>query len=174
MAPSGSAERHARCLSWHAVELPRVRRLGSADTIPGHVHGPTFFRGWNHERAPSSRRLSPPEAQTLPRVRGREVAVAAAVAEVKQIAAGADGPGRLREAGAEPGVGVLPPGGLKNLDPKLTVVRKVCEGSSPDQHMPSANTCFHFLKLPEYSSEARLAAQLRVALQHGMDGFFFN
>ena len=72
------------------------------------------------------------------------------------------------------GVGVLPPGGLKNLDPKLTVVRKVCEGSSPDQHMPSANTCFHFLKLPEYSSEARLAAQLRVALQHGMDGFFFN
>ncbi|KAJ1482228.1 hypothetical protein T484DRAFT_1804537, partial [Baffinella frigidus] len=92
------------------------------------------------------------------------------------------------------GVGVLPPGGLKNLDPKLTVVRTnldpkltvvrtVCE-DSPDQYMPSANTCFHFLKLPEYSSEKLLESQLKAptpstlyprrALQHGMNGFFFN
>lgn len=71
------------------------------------------------------------------------------------------------------GVRVLPPGGLKNLEPKLTVVRKHCE-TDPDAHFPSANTCFHFLKLPEYSSQEILGARLNTALQHGMDGFFFN
>jgi E3 ubiquitin-protein ligase HECTD1 len=71
------------------------------------------------------------------------------------------------------GVRVLPPGGLKNLEPKLTVVRKHCE-TNPDAHFPSANTCFHFLKLPEYSSEEILRARLNTALLHGMDGFFFN
>ena len=71
------------------------------------------------------------------------------------------------------GVRVLPPGGLKNLDPKLTVVRKHCE-NDPDDHFPSANTCFHFLKLPEYSSTEILACRLKTALQHGMDGFYFN
>ena len=71
------------------------------------------------------------------------------------------------------GVCVLPPGGLKNLEPKLTVVRKHCDTDS-DAHFPSANTCFHFLKLPEYSSKEILQARLNTALQHGMDGFFFN
>ena len=70
------------------------------------------------------------------------------------------------------GVGGLPCGGLRQLDPKLTVVRKVCE--DPDKHFPSANTCFHFLKLPEYSSRQRLEEQLLTALSAGMDGFFFN
>jgi E3 ubiquitin-protein ligase HECTD1 len=71
------------------------------------------------------------------------------------------------------GVRVLPPGGLKNLEPKLTVVRKHCD-TDPNAHFPSANTCFHFLKLPEYSSQEILLARLRTALQHGMDGFFFH
>ena len=71
------------------------------------------------------------------------------------------------------GVCVLPPGGLKNLEPKLTVVRKHCD-TDPDTHFPSANTCFHFLKLPEYSSQEILRSRLCIALQHGMDGFFFN
>jgi len=71
------------------------------------------------------------------------------------------------------GVCVLPPGGLKNLEPKLTVVRKHCD-ADPDAHFPSANTCFHFLKLPEYSSQEILRSRLSTALQHGMDGFFFN
>jgi len=71
------------------------------------------------------------------------------------------------------GVRVLPAGGLKSLDPKLTVVRKHTD-ENPDEHFPSANTCFHFLKLPEYSSKDRLATQLRGALQHGFGGFFFN
>ena len=71
------------------------------------------------------------------------------------------------------GVRVLPPGGLKNLEPKLTVVKKLCD-TNPDAHFPSANTCFHFLKLPEYSSQDILLTRLNSALQHGMDGFFFN
>jgi len=70
------------------------------------------------------------------------------------------------------GVRGLPPGGLKNLEPKLTVVRKHCE--LPDAHYPSANTCFHFLKLPEYSSQDNLLLRLNTALKHGMDGFFLD
>jgi hypothetical protein len=70
------------------------------------------------------------------------------------------------------GVRVLPAGGLKSLDPKITVVRKHCD--DPDTHFPSANTCFHFLKLPEYSSKEALTLKLRAALTHGMSGFYFN
>lgn len=70
------------------------------------------------------------------------------------------------------GVRVLPAGGLQSLDPKITVVRKHCE--DPDQHFPSANTCFHFLKLPAYSSKEALVCKLKGALTHGMSGFYFN
>ena len=48
------------------------------------------------------------------------------------------------------------------------------EETNPDAHFPSANTCFHFLKLPEYSSKESLALKLKAALKHGFGGFFFN
>merc|ERR1712008_136799 len=48
------------------------------------------------------------------------------------------------------GCSSLPPGGLANLYPRLTIVRKIDAG---DGSYPSVNTCVHYLKLPDYSTE---------------------
>jgi E3 ubiquitin-protein ligase HECTD1 len=66
------------------------------------------------------------------------------------------------------GCSSLPPGGLANLHPRLTVVRK--DGN--DSSYPSVNTCVHYLKLPEYSSEEILKKQLMIACQE--KGFYLN
>ncbi|RUS87649.1 hypothetical protein EGW08_004572 [Elysia chlorotica] len=67
------------------------------------------------------------------------------------------------------GCSSLPPGGLANLHPRLTVVRKV-DGS--DGSYPSVNTCVHYLKLPEYSSEDILRERLLAATRE--KGFHLN
>ena len=66
------------------------------------------------------------------------------------------------------GCSSLPPGGLANLHPRLTVVRK--DGN--DQSYPSVNTCVLYLKLPEYSSEEILKQQLNIACHE--KGFYLN
>lgn len=66
------------------------------------------------------------------------------------------------------GCSSLPPGGLANLHPRLTVVKK--EGN--DFNYPSVNTCVHYLKLPEYSSEEILKKQLSIACKE--KGFYLN
>ncbi len=66
------------------------------------------------------------------------------------------------------GCSSLPPGGLANLHPRLTVVKK--DGN--DLSYPSVNTCVHYLKLPEYSSEDILKNQLSIACQE--KGFYLN
>ena len=58
------------------------------------------------------------------------------------------------------GCSSLPPGGLANLHPRLTIVRKVGSG---DGSYPSVNTCVHYLKLPEYSSAEILRERLLAA-----------
>ncbi|XP_075923722.1 E3 ubiquitin-protein ligase HECTD1 isoform X2 [Petromyzon marinus] len=55
------------------------------------------------------------------------------------------------------GCSSLPPGGLANLHPRLTIVRKV---DATDGSFPSVNTCVHYLKLPEYSSEEIMRERL--------------
>merc|ERR1719193_581424 len=67
------------------------------------------------------------------------------------------------------GCSSLPPGGLANLHPHLTIVRKVDAG---DTAYPSVNTCVHYLKLPEYSSEAVLKERLLAATHE--KGFHLN
>lgn len=67
------------------------------------------------------------------------------------------------------GCSSLPPGGLANLQPRLTVVRKV-DGN--DKSFPSVNTCVHYLKLPEYSSEEILKNRLLSATME--KGFHLN
>ncbi len=67
------------------------------------------------------------------------------------------------------GCGSLPPGGLANLHPHLTVVRKE---ASTDHVYPSVNTCVHYLKLPEYPSEEVLKQRLLDATQE--KGFHLN
>ncbi|XP_052768700.1 E3 ubiquitin-protein ligase HECTD1-like isoform X1 [Mya arenaria] len=67
------------------------------------------------------------------------------------------------------GCSSLPPGGLANLHPHLTVVRKV---DGDDNSFPSVNTCVHYLKLPEYSSEEILRERLLSATKE--KGFHLN
>lgn len=67
------------------------------------------------------------------------------------------------------GCSSLPPGGLANLHPRLTVVRK--DSTSPNLY-PSVNTCVHYLKLPEYPSEEVLKERLLDATRE--KGFHLN
>ena len=67
------------------------------------------------------------------------------------------------------GCSSLPPGGLANLHPRLTVVRK----DAQSVHVyPSVNTCVHYLKLPEYPSEEVLKERLLDATRE--KGFHLN
>jgi len=67
------------------------------------------------------------------------------------------------------GCSSLPPGGLANLHPRLTVVRKIDAG---DGSYPSVNTCVHYLKLPDYTSEEILKERLMAATRE--KGFHLN
>ncbi|XP_077394935.1 E3 ubiquitin-protein ligase HECTD1 isoform X2 [Festucalex cinctus] len=67
------------------------------------------------------------------------------------------------------GCSTLPPGGLANLHPRLTIVRKV---DASDSSYPSVNTCVHYLKLPEYSSEDIMRERLLAATME--KGFHLN
>lgn len=67
------------------------------------------------------------------------------------------------------GCSSLPPGGLANLYPRLTVVRKVDAGSGS---YPSVNTCVHYLKLPDYPTEEILRERLLAATKE--KGFHLN
>uniref|UniRef100_A0A6P4FNM6 E3 ubiquitin-protein ligase n=1 Tax=Drosophila rhopaloa TaxID=1041015 RepID=A0A6P4FNM6_DRORH len=58
------------------------------------------------------------------------------------------------------GCSSLPPGGLANLHPRLTVVRKVDAGVGS---YPSVNTCVHYLKLPDYPTEEIMKERLLTA-----------
>jgi E3 ubiquitin-protein ligase HECTD1 len=67
------------------------------------------------------------------------------------------------------GCSSLPPGGLANLYPRLTVVRKVDAGEGS---FPSVNTCVHYLKLPDYPTEDLLRQRLLAATRE--KGFHLN
>lgn len=67
------------------------------------------------------------------------------------------------------GCSSLPPGGLANLHPRLTVVRKVDAGEGS---YPSVNTCVHYLKLPDYPNEEILRERLLTATKE--KGFHLN
>ncbi|KAL0489515.1 E3 ubiquitin-protein ligase TRIP [Acrasis kona] len=54
--------------------------------------------------------------------------------------------------------------------PKLTVVKYV-GGSSQDEVLPTCNTCFHYLKLPEYSSKEIMKEKLLLAITMGRGSF---
>uniref|UniRef100_A0A336LX55 E3 ubiquitin-protein ligase n=1 Tax=Culicoides sonorensis TaxID=179676 RepID=A0A336LX55_CULSO len=67
------------------------------------------------------------------------------------------------------GCSSLPPGGLANLYPRLTIVRKVDAGEGS---YPSVNTCVHYLKLPDYPTEEILRERLLTATKE--KGFHLN
>jgi E3 ubiquitin-protein ligase TRIP12 len=67
----------------------------------------------------------------------------------------------------------LPVGGFKAMNPKLTIVRKDDHQPplTPDDCLPSVNTCFYYLKLPEYSSKEVLKKKLLLAIEEGQETF---
>jgi hypothetical protein len=63
----------------------------------------------------------------------------------------------------------LPVGGFPALSPKLTIAKR--EGTSPNTMLPTCNTCFHYLKLPEYSSKDIMKEKLLIAITMGRGSF---
>ncbi|KAL5962361.1 E3 ubiquitin-protein ligase hecd-1 [Taenia solium] len=63
----------------------------------------------------------------------------------------------------------LPPGGFRNLHPKIKVAKKDVGAFEP---YPSVNTCMHYLKLPEYNTAEQLRERLLTAATQ--PGFFLN
>ncbi|KAI6244075.1 Thyroid hormone receptor interactor 12 [Aphelenchoides fujianensis] len=60
----------------------------------------------------------------------------------------------------------LPVGGFRALHPPLTVVRKVANYGCANIELPSAMTCFNFLKLAPYADYETFVDRFRVALEH--------
>jgi len=67
----------------------------------------------------------------------------------------------------------LPIGGLRSMRPKFTIQRKT-NLDVADHYLPSVNTCFLFLKLPEYSSEEITREKLLLAMDNGHSTFDFH
>lgn len=71
------------------------------------------------------------------------------------------------------GANRLPLGGLKNLEPKLTVVRKMGANGDEDGDavLASASTCTNYLKLPAYSTREIMKTRLLYCI-HECQGSF--
>lgn len=69
----------------------------------------------------------------------------------------------------------LPIGGLKGLNPQLTIVRKTFEpGENQDDYLPSVMTCVNYLKLPDYSSVVIMREKLNTAVNEGQHSFHLS
>jgi E3 ubiquitin-protein ligase TRIP12 len=60
----------------------------------------------------------------------------------------------------------LPVGGFRSLNPPLTVVRKTVAYGNVEGELPSAMTCYNFLKIPPYASYETFIERFRLALQY--------
>jgi len=67
----------------------------------------------------------------------------------------------------------LPYGGFKNLNPKMTVVKRQPNHTYqiPDEFLPSVMTCQNYVKLPDYSSVEIMKARLLLAMKEGQNSF---
>lgn len=69
----------------------------------------------------------------------------------------------------------LPVGGLRSLNPPLTIVRKSFEPPlCADNYLPSVMTCVNYLKLPDYSSKDIMASKLKLAALEGQRSFHLS
>ena len=59
--------------------------------------------------------------------------------------------------------------GFKNLKPQIKISRK--ESSNNNTDLPSANTCFHHLKLPNYTSVEMMREKIIFAIENGKNSF---
>uniref|UniRef100_A0AAV1T9I8 HECT-type E3 ubiquitin transferase n=1 Tax=Peronospora matthiolae TaxID=2874970 RepID=A0AAV1T9I8_9STRA len=78
------------------------------------------------------------------------------------------------------GANRLPLGGLRNLEPKLTVVRKLVQttdgsrAKENDAVLPSASTCTNYLKLPDYSTREVMKRRLLYCINEGQCSFHLS
>ncbi|KAK4337072.1 hypothetical protein RND71_043702 [Anisodus tanguticus] len=69
----------------------------------------------------------------------------------------------------------LPIGGLKSLNPPLTIVRKTFEpGENLDDYLPSVMTCVNYLKLPDYTTIEIMREKLNTAVNEGQNSFHLS
>lgn len=69
----------------------------------------------------------------------------------------------------------LPLGGLRNLNPRLTIVKRTPEaGRSPDECLPTVMTCTNYLKLPDYSNYELAKERIMYAIQEGQGSFHLS
>ncbi|KAJ7381409.1 Ubiquitin-protein ligase [Desmophyllum pertusum] len=69
----------------------------------------------------------------------------------------------------------LPVGGLRSLNPPLTIVRKSFEPPlCADNYLPSVMTCVNYLKLPDYSSKEIMSSKLQLAAMEGQRSFHLS
>lgn len=69
----------------------------------------------------------------------------------------------------------LPVGGLRNLQPRLTIVPKAPEPGYPvDIFLPSASTCINYLKLPRYTSKQALKERFLYSIREGHLTFYLS
>lgn len=59
----------------------------------------------------------------------------------------------------------LPVGGFRALNPPLTVVRKTASYGNSENELPSAMTCYNYLKIPPYATYETFVERFDVALQ---------
>ena len=73
------------------------------------------------------------------------------------------------------GASRLPVGGFKALSPKLTVVKKTCNGNeNPDHFLPTVMTCKNNLKIPDYSSFEVFKEKFNLAMNEGTNEFHLS
>jgi E3 ubiquitin-protein ligase TRIP12 len=69
----------------------------------------------------------------------------------------------------------LPVGGLRSLNPPLTIVRKSAESNeNTDDFLPSVMTCVNYLKLPDYSTTTVMRDKLMLAAREGQLSFHLS
>lgn len=65
----------------------------------------------------------------------------------------------------------LPSGGFAAIQPKFTITRV---SYIQERSLPTAATCFHLLKLPDYPNRQLLNKNLHTAIVYGSEGFAFT
>lgn len=60
----------------------------------------------------------------------------------------------------------LPVGGFRSLCPALTIVKKTASNGKNDEELPSAMTCYNYLKIPPYSTKEVFLSKFDAALSH--------
>lgn len=65
----------------------------------------------------------------------------------------------------------LPVGGMKGLEPHMTVMKRTGEKENEDTDLPTTSTCTYLLKLPSYSTKDIMRSKLLMAITNCQESF---